>query len=129
VPLANRSVLGQLAVAHGRLLAAPSSEVEAAAALVGIALDHPLFIDAAAAEAEGRCMRETPVTLRLDDGSLVEGTVDLAFQTASGFVVVDFKTDAPSEEVLARYRRQVGLYATAIRRATGEPVTAFLMTL
>ena len=129
VPLADRSVLGQLAVAHGRLLAASSAEVEAATTLVGLALDHPLLIDAAAAEAEGRCMRETPVTLRLDDGSLVEGTVDLAFQTGAGFVVVDFKTDAPSEEVLARYRRQVGLYAAAIRRATGEPVTAFLMTL
>ena len=47
----------------------------------------------------------------------------------SGFVVVDFKTDAPDEDVLERYRLQVALYARAIQLATGESVRAVLMTM
>ena len=76
---------------------------------------------------DGRCYRETPVTCRLDDGTLVEGTVDLAYATAAGFVVVDFKTDRAEGEVLDRYRRQVGIYADAVARATGQRVRAVLM--
>jgi ATP-dependent exoDNAse (exonuclease V) beta subunit len=103
--------------------------VEAAVVLVTAALDHPLMRQAAAADASGHCLRETPVTLRLEDGSLVEGTVDLAFEGESGFVVVDFKTDDPSDEVIERYERQVALYGTAVQRATGRPVSTVLMTL
>ena len=55
--------------------------------------------------------------------------MDLAYQTDSGFVVVDFKTDAPAPDVLERYRRQVALYARAIQLATGQPVRAVLMTV
>jgi ATP-dependent helicase/nuclease subunit A len=41
--------------------------------------------------------RETPVLLTLDDGSLVEGVVDLTFREDTpdfiGWTVLDFKTD------------------------------------
>jgi ATP-dependent exoDNAse (exonuclease V) beta subunit len=133
VPLDHPAVLKQLSDAHGRLLGAPSSEVRAAHALVTRALAHPLLQQAARAARDGRCLRETPVTLRVrgDDGAatLVEGTVDLAFHTGSGFVVVDFKTDAPADDVLERYRRQVALYAHAIQLSTGDSVRAVLMTM
>jgi ATP-dependent exoDNAse (exonuclease V) beta subunit len=141
VPLEDPSVLKPLADAHGRLLGATAAEVDAAHRLVAGALAHPLLQEAARAARDGRCMRETPVTLRVDgveagEGSgpgeaptLIEGTVDLAYLTDSGFVVVDFKTDAPPPDVLERYRRQVALYARAIHLATGEPVRALLMTV
>jgi ATP-dependent exoDNAse (exonuclease V) beta subunit len=40
---------------------------------------------------------------------------------------VDFKTDRAEGEDLARYKRQVALYAAAISRATKQPVRAVLM--
>ena len=76
----------------------------------------------ARAEARGACRRETPVTLTLDDGTLVEGVVDLAFEEDGVWTVVDYKTDreiaTAGEE---QYRRQLALYASAIARATGAP--------
>ena len=134
VPFEDPGVLKRLADAHGRLLGAPASEVAAAQSLIRRALSHPLLLEAARAARDGRCMRETPVTLRLGahddhDARLIEGTVDLAFQTEQGFVVVDFKTDDPPPETLDRYQRQVALYARAIQLATGHLVRAVLMVL
>ena len=76
-----------------------------------------------------RVARETPLALMLEDGTLVEGVVDAAFEEASGWTVVDFKTDAELAGELPRYRRQVGLYASVVARATGKNVTAVLMQL
>jgi ATP-dependent helicase/nuclease subunit A len=59
----------------------------------------------------------------------VEGTVDLAYETADGFVVVDFKTDRADAEVIAMYARQVQLYADAISQATGKPARSVLMSV
>jgi ATP-dependent exoDNAse (exonuclease V) beta subunit len=55
--------------------------------------------------------------------------LDLAFEEAGGWTVVDFKTDAEIAGELARYRRQVGLYAWVVAKATGKNVTAVLMQL
>ena len=55
--------------------------------------------------------------------------LDLAFEDDDGWTVVDFKTDAEMTAPLARYRRQVGLYASVVARATGTNVTAVLMQL
>jgi hypothetical protein len=67
------------AITHGRLVDATEEEVEAAIATVGAALAHPILRRGAAAAGRGGLRRETPVLLRRDDGSLVEGAVDLAF--------------------------------------------------
>jgi len=64
---------------QGRLFGATSDEVTAAAKTVTRALAHPLMRRAAAASLAGRCRRETPIAMRLEDGTLVEGNVDLAF--------------------------------------------------
>jgi ATP-dependent exoDNAse (exonuclease V) beta subunit len=129
VPLDDPSVLSRLAVAHGRLLGAPGSEVRAAERLVRAALSHDVLRGAAVAAVAGRCARETPVTLTLPDGAVVEGIVDLAYETDDCVVVVDFKTDVPDGPLLDRYRRQIGLYAAAVTRASDRPVTAILMTV
>ena len=75
--------------------------------------------------------RETPVLLRLDDDSLVEGVVDLAFREngnqAPSWTVVDFKTDRELGDRRDIYAAQVRLYAEAVSRATDEPATGILL--
>jgi ATP-dependent exoDNAse (exonuclease V) beta subunit len=77
--------------------------------------------------AQGGCRRETPITLTLGDGTLVEGVLDLAFLEKDAWTVVDFKTDREIERELEHYKRQVGLYALAIERATARPCDGVLM--
>jgi ATP-dependent exoDNAse (exonuclease V) beta subunit len=69
------------------------------------------------------------VTLRLDDGGWIEGQLDLAFEDAAGWTVVDFKTDADMDASLDAYRRQVALYARALAVATGRPASAVLLRI
>jgi ATP-dependent helicase/nuclease subunit A len=72
---------------------------------------------------------ETPVTFQEDDGTIVDGVVDLAFRDGDRWTVVDFKTDRELEKELPVYRRQVGIYAEVIAAATGLPVAAVLMSV
>jgi ATP-dependent exoDNAse (exonuclease V) beta subunit len=131
VPLGEEGVaaLESLSAAHGRILGATADEVAAAREIVGALLAHPLLQAAARAAREGLCFREMPVTRRLESGMLVEGYVDLAFQEAGAFVVVDFKTDRELDGALDRYERQVSFYATAIRQVSGLSTRAFLMSV
>jgi ATP-dependent exoDNAse (exonuclease V) beta subunit len=114
---------------QARILGAPAAEVEAATAAVGAALAHPLMARAREAWRQGRCRRETPLAWREPDGSLVEGVLDLAFEDAGVWTVVDFKTDAEIAGELATYRRQVQLYASIVARATATDVAPVLMRL
>jgi ATP-dependent exoDNAse (exonuclease V) beta subunit len=100
--------------------------VLSAAETVAAVLRHPLLEAARSAERQGRCLREAPLTIVYDD-VLVEGVVDLAFETDAGMTVIDFKTDRPAGELLETYRRQVAIYAAAIGKATGRPATGLLI--
>ncbi|HXJ32394.1 MAG TPA: UvrD-helicase domain-containing protein [Candidatus Eisenbacteria bacterium] len=120
----SRAEVTALAGIEGRLLGAPPDEVDAAAAAVTAALAHPLLRRAAGAR---RLRRETPLAMVLDDGTLVEGVVDAAFEEDGGWTVVDFKTDVEVEGRLDEYRRQVALYARAIEKATGRRASAVLL--
>ena len=100
------------------------------------ALSHPLMRRAAAAVISGKCRREAPVALKLDDGVMVEGVIDLAFQeqgqtaeAGSPWVVIDYKTDFEVKGRLEEYQNQVSLYALAISRATGLETQAVLLRL
>ncbi|MGE5246597.1 MAG: UvrD-helicase domain-containing protein [Betaproteobacteria bacterium] len=130
VPLEGaRAALNELASIAGRQLGAGDEDVAEAVDAVAQFLDSPLMGRARAADAAGRCRREAPVTLALD-GVVVEGVVDLAFEEAGGWVVVDYKTDrelmAGGEE---RYRRQIALYAEAVAQATGRPAAGMLVRM
>jgi len=117
---------------QGRLLGATSEEITAANETVSRALAHPLMKRAAAASLAGRCRRETPIAMQLEDGTLVEGKVDLAFLDEADpgtWTVVDFKTDFEIEGRLDEYREQVALYALAILRATELGAKAVLLRL
>ena len=128
VPLdAGPGGVGEIARLQGRLLGSDEIEVEAAAGVASAALAHPLFDRVRRAAASGACRREAPVTMRGDDGVLVEGVVDLAFRDGDAWVVVDFKTDRELEAALDVYRRQVQLYADMVGRATGVPARGVLM--
>ena len=128
-PLDRPAGVEELAVLQGRILGATGEEVEAAAAAASAALRHPLLERARAAAGRGECRREAPVAGRHDDGTLIEGVVDLAFREAGAWTVVDFKTDHELDADLDRYRRQVALYAELIARATGEPATPLLLRI
>ena len=123
-----RSDLDDLAAIEARVLGLTHDEAAAAAAGVERLLTHDVLKRAHAADARGACRRETPVTYTMPDGTLVEGVVDLAFEEAGEWTVVDYKTDrelaASGED---RYRRQVALYASAIALATAQPAHAVLM--
>jgi ATP-dependent exoDNAse (exonuclease V) beta subunit len=128
VPLdGNTDQVRQIAALYARVLGAEERETAAAAAAVQSALAHPLMVRARDALAQGRCRRETPITLTLSDGSLVEGALDLAFLEKDAWTVVDFKTDRELEKEFQHYKRQVGLYALSIERATGQPCGGILM--
>jgi ATP-dependent exoDNAse (exonuclease V) beta subunit len=60
-------------------------------------------------------------------GATLEGYVDLVYRRPDGLVVVDYKTDAWTDDAeldakVARYRVQGAAYAVALAQATGEPV-------
>jgi hypothetical protein len=124
---ADATAIGRVAALHARLLGASERERDAAAAAAERALGHPLLRRAAAAAGAGRCRREVPLALRLEDGTLVEGVADLAFCDDGGWTVIDFKTDVELGSRLAEYRLQLGLYARAVAAATGSPAASVLL--
>jgi hypothetical protein len=116
----------QIARTHSRLLNASDEEIEAAATAVTAALKHPLLKRAANAP---RCYRELPITLQDTPGTLLEAVLDLAFLEDSGWVVVDFKTDAEEPSRLLRYRRQVGWYMHALEAFSQQPAQGWILHL
>ncbi len=130
--------LASLAEVQRRLLGSSLAERDAAIVAVTRALGHPLLRRAAVAAGQGLCRRETPVSVVLADGTLLEGVVDAAFFDDAGgeegaegvggaWTVVDFKTDQELSVHEPIYRRQVALYAHAIAAATGQPTCAVLL--
>ena len=124
-PAAARAV----AALNGKVFGATDEEVAAAADVALRVLAHPLLARARAAAQRGDCRREVPVSMRADDGVLIEGVVDVAFREEGVWTVVDYKTDRDLEKggAVETYRRQVALYAEMITRATGEPARAVLL--
>jgi ATP-dependent exoDNAse (exonuclease V) beta subunit len=116
-----------LALLKGRMLGLASDDSRAAAVAAEAVLGHPLLVRGRAAAAEGRCRREWPVMAKLPDGHLVEGQLDLAFEEAPGWTVVDFKTDEPTPDSRLVYRRQLARYCAALRESTGRPVSGVIL--
>ena len=91
------------------------------------ALDTPAV---AAAAKSSLCWRELPVSIPIGDGVL-DGVLDLAYETDSSLVVVDYKTDSVSGDDIApaaaRYRLQAGAYSLALSTVLGRPVDRFVL--
>jgi|CXWL01.1.fsa_nt_gi ATP-dependent helicase/nuclease subunit A len=73
-----------------------------------------------------RALREVPFAVQ-QDGTIVEGFIDMVIETDDGLEIVDWKTDQIAEsEVPARlqqYELQAGLYVLGLEAATGRTVT------
>ena len=111
--------LESLASIWGRRHGAGEFERSAAIEVVRAALTHP-----ALAVPEGaRLYREYPVLVRLEDGTLVDGRIDLAWSDGSTWTVIDYKTDRREKRNVA----QVQIYALALHRATGLPVRGIVL--
>jgi ATP-dependent exoDNAse (exonuclease V) beta subunit len=124
---AAHDTIADLAVLHARLLGASDEERRAAVDMVVRALTHDVLRGAHQAEVAGRaCRREVPISFPRE-GVLVDGQIDLAFQTPTGWVVVDFKTDAELGAAEDLYCRQVALYAEALSAITQSPARAMIL--
>jgi ATP-dependent exoDNAse (exonuclease V) beta subunit len=134
VPLdAGERVIAAVAHAQGRILPThgkepyADEEVYAAVEVVASLLKDPLFDRVRQAEHAGRCDRELPIVWKAPDGTLIEGTIDLAFEDLTGLTVVDFKTDRELATDLERYRRQLTVYCQALgtlRNTTARGILA-----
>ena len=127
---ASADEISAVAQANARLIGATAAELDAAVTTVRGALQHPLLQRAARAQA---LRRETPLQHYREDGTLIEGVVDLAFQEStaefSGWTAVDFKTDREIEIAQNQYRAQVAAYVDAIRVATKSAARGFLLVV
>jgi ATP-dependent exoDNAse (exonuclease V) beta subunit len=112
---------------QGRILGAHREETKAATAAVLAALEHPIMQKARVALLAGECQGELPLTLRLEDGTLVEGIADMVFRDGDSWILVDFKTDQELTAELPTYRRQVSIYAAAIQEVKKARTLAFLL--
>jgi len=61
------------------------------------------------------------------EGTLIEGFIDLLYETPDGLVIVDYKTDSVRDEAaidqaMERYRLQGAAYAMVLEEALGRPV-------
>jgi ATP-dependent exoDNAse (exonuclease V) beta subunit len=129
---ANAIAVQMAASVQGKLVAATEEEISAAVATIGRVLNHPI-LRRAATSGNGGLRRETPVVLKLDDGSLVEGVVDLAFRDDTpgfaGWTVVDFKTDREFESSSGRYIAQVAIYSKAVGAAMNSSTRGVLLVV
>lgn len=91
--------------------------------LAGRALDSDLL---KAARASGRFYREVPFNLNLG-GAYLEGRIDLIYEEAGSWRIVDYKTDDVQPELIDRrfeiYRPQGLLYALAASKLGLAPAT------
>ncbi len=125
VPLrAGDRQLEKLARFHARVMRATDSELGEAIEAVGRVLEDDLVAPAGEAE---RCLREYPITHRLDGERLVEGTIDLAYLRSGEWTLIDFKTAAEFEDHLAEYSNQIQWYALALAEATRQRVKPYLV--
>ena len=71
-----------------------------------------------------RYYKEVPFAFK-EDGTIVEGVIDVVFEESDTISVVDFKTDMVTEDALKEraeaYRNQMETYRAAVARACGKP--------
>jgi ATP-dependent helicase/nuclease subunit A len=108
-----------LARIWGRRHGCPEAECVAAAEAARAALERI----ASMVPAGARRVREMDLLVKLEDGTVVEGRIDVAWSDGAEWTVVDYKTDR-------RERRRVGqvqLYALALGKATGLPARGVVL--
>lgn len=95
----------------------------------------PLCTRIIAAQKKGKLYKEQPFVFARpakeispeyssEQPVLVQGIMDVYFEEDGQYVLLDYKTDyvKTREELAARYRKQIQLYAEALEQVTGKPV-------
>jgi ATP-dependent exoDNAse (exonuclease V) beta subunit len=82
---------------------------------------------------KGRYWRELYVAAPNEDGIVVEGFIDLLYESPDGLVIVDWKTDSVDEDAAApalgeRYGRQLRAYADTLASSAG-PVARLVLVV
>jgi len=111
--------IGALAEIWGRRHGATDVEREAAADAARGAFARA----AGAVPAGSEAYWELPVTVRLEDGRMVEGRIDFAWNDGERWTVVDYKTDRRERRNVA----QLQVYGLALARATGLAVSGVVL--
>jgi ATP-dependent helicase/nuclease subunit A len=125
VPLeAGRDEVARTAAVLARALQAPPGEQEAAVEAVLAALAHPRV---AAARGSRDVRREVAIVDHLDDGTVVEGVIDLAYEVDGAWQVVEFKSDEALEAHRPQYEAQAHAYVRAVAAATGKPARGVIL--
>lgn len=118
VPLtATRTEVEGIVEELGRLLKSPARELKAATEAVVAALAHPLV---SAAKDSPDVRREVSLVDHLEDGTVIEGVIDLAYELDGVWQIVEFKTDLMIEENRPQHEAQTQAYVRAIHGATGK---------
>ena len=102
---------------HG--ISGPDCEVAAATAFSALERIKQLIPQNA------RQYREMPLVVRLNDGTLVDGRIDLAWSDGLRWTVLDYKTDRRER----RQSSQVQLYALALQHATELPARGIVLEI
>jgi ATP-dependent exoDNAse (exonuclease V) beta subunit len=63
------------------------------------------------------------------DNVVIDGQVDLAFESAEAWIVIDFKSDVELAGGGHVYRRQVAFYVAAIAKATGQAARGIVLRI
>ena len=116
----------RIVVTHARIVGATDEETSAAVQAIVACLKHPLMD---LARKSSKVHRELPVVAKMDDGSILDAVIDLAFEDDSGWIVVDFKTDAEDPTRLSKYRRQVGWYVRGLEVILKQRPVGWLLHL
>ncbi|MDD3813131.1 MAG: UvrD-helicase domain-containing protein [Desulfocapsaceae bacterium] len=71
--------------------------------------------------------REYPIALRQENGTIINGFIDLLLEIPEGYLIVDHKSFAgnaqEAQKKAASFAGQLGVYAEAVAMATGRNVT------
>lgn len=125
VPALRAEVLRQLSDLEARRLLTPEECAWVEADAIVRFLQSPTGQGALAADV---VRREWNFNLRLPEqgGLIVQGVIDLCYQQAGRWVLVDYKTDRveTAEALWPLYGTQIELYRRALNEATGLPVAS-----
>ncbi len=118
--------LHKLARFHARIMRATRRETEVAVRAVHRVLHSRLVRQAVGAD---KCLREYPITHRLEANQLLEGTIDLAYFDSGTWTLVDFKTTSEFDEHVTEYLNQIQWYALVLEEVTNDKVRPCLLRI
>ncbi|MGI8425039.1 MAG: UvrD-helicase domain-containing protein [Actinomycetota bacterium] len=90
-------------------------------------VNHALTSESVIRAGRSRHWREVYTCAPTPDGRLLEGYIDLIYETPEGLVILDYKTAATSDpedldQRLEIYRTQGAAYASALETSTGQKI-------